>query len=53
VFAVGLAFVMFMLLFLSVRQSRISQEHQVLARELALLRHELEHRRSDGGGAGA
>jgi len=43
VFAAGLAFVMAMLLFLSVKMSRLGRENLLLARELALLRHELEH----------
>jgi hypothetical protein len=42
VFAFGLAFSLAMLLHLSVRLSRLGQENQTLARELALLRHELE-----------
>jgi hypothetical protein len=42
VFAFGLAFSLAMLLHLSVRLSRLGQENQMLARELALLRHELE-----------
>ena len=53
-FAAGLAFVMAMLLFLSVKMSRLSRESLLLARELALLRFELEkdHRLgSDGEGA--
>lgn len=39
VFAVGLAFAVAMLLYLSVKMSRLSREHDVLTRELALLRH--------------
>lgn len=46
VFAFGLAFSVAMLLHLSVRLSRLGQESQTLARELALLRHELEESRS-------
>jgi hypothetical protein len=42
VFAVGLAFAIAVLLFLSVRMSRLVQEHAMLARELALLRLERE-----------
>jgi len=42
VFAIGLAFTIVMLLYLSVKMSRLTQENQMLARELALLRHELE-----------
>jgi hypothetical protein len=49
VFAAGLAFVMAMLLYLSVRMSRLGRENQVLARELALLRFELEQARGSGG----
>jgi hypothetical protein len=53
-FAAGLAFVMAMLLFLSVKMSRLGRENLLLARELALLRHELENARSrDPGGEGA
>jgi hypothetical protein len=46
VFAFGLAFSLAMLLHLSVRLSRLGQENQTLARELALLRQELEESRS-------
>lgn len=42
VFAFGIGFATLMLLFLSVRMSRLAQENQTLARELALLRYELE-----------
>jgi len=42
VFAVGLGFALVMLLFLSVRLSRLGQAHEALTRELALLRNELE-----------
>ena len=42
VFAAGLAFVTLMLLYLSVKMSRLAYEHHVLTRELALLRHERE-----------
>ncbi len=42
VFAAGLGFALYMLLFLSVRMSRLAQEHLILTRELALLRHERE-----------
>jgi hypothetical protein len=45
VFAFGLAFSIAMLLHLSVRLSRLGQENQSLARELALLRHEFEESR--------
>jgi hypothetical protein len=53
-FAAGLAFVMAMLLFLSVKMSRLGRENLLLARELALLRFELEHvrgTRPEGEGA--
>ena len=43
VFAMGLAFAVAMLLHLSVKMSRLAHENQTLTRELALLRHELEH----------
>jgi hypothetical protein len=42
VFAFGIGFAILMLLFLSVRMSRLAQENQTLARELALMRFELE-----------
>jgi hypothetical protein len=45
VFAVGLAFTTAALLYLSVRMSRLSQEHQTVIRELALLRQRLEEGR--------
>jgi hypothetical protein len=38
VFALGLAFAVAMLLYLSVKMSRLSQENQLLAREIALFR---------------
>ena len=38
VFAVGLGFAIIGLLYLSIRLSRLSQEHMLLAREIALLR---------------
>ncbi len=44
VFALGLAFAVVMLLQLSVKMSRLTHENQVLARELALVRNELEQR---------
>ena len=43
VFASGLGFATAMLLHLSIKMSRLSQENQMLARELALLRSELEN----------
>jgi hypothetical protein len=45
VFAVGLAFSLAVLLHLSVRLSRLGTENRTMARELALLRHELEELR--------
>jgi hypothetical protein len=45
VFGIGLAFAILMLLYLSVKMSRLAQEHLALTRELALLRHELERSR--------
>jgi hypothetical protein len=53
VFAFGLAFSLAMLLHLSVRLSRLGQENQTLARELALLRRELEELRAGRDPAGA
>jgi len=47
VFAIGLAFTIAMLLYLSVKISRLTQENQILARELALLRHELERQSAE------
>lgn len=49
VFAFGLAFSLAMLLHLSVRLSRLGRENQELARELALLRRELEELRAERG----
>jgi hypothetical protein len=51
VFAVGLAFATVTLLYLSVKMSRLTHEHQVLTRELALMRHALEEARGPRGGA--
>jgi hypothetical protein len=57
VFFVGVVFGVGMLLYLSVRLSRMGQEQEVAVRELALLRHELEELRAGppaghrGGGA--
>jgi hypothetical protein len=48
VFAVGLGFAVVGLLVLSVRLSRLSQEHLVLAREVALLRLALDETRGAG-----
>lgn len=42
VFAAGLAFTTGVLIYLSVRLTRLGRENQTLARELALLRHDLE-----------
>ena len=55
VFALGLAFATVMLLYLSIKMSRLSHENQLLARELALLRDQLEHpaAASDPADAGA
>jgi hypothetical protein len=50
VFAAGLAFLTAMLLYVSVRLSRLGYENHALTRELALLRHELDRLR--GGGPG-
>ncbi len=47
VFAAGLAFVMAMLLYQSIRMSRLGQENHVLARELALLRFGLARARGE------
>ncbi len=52
VFAFGLAFAVAMLLYLSIKLSRLGWENHMLTREMALLRHELEalRDRQDGGG---
>jgi hypothetical protein len=50
VFAFGLAFAMVMLLYLSVKMSRLGQQNQALTQELALLRHELESPEGHPGG---
>ena len=42
VFALGLAFAVVMLLFQSIKLSRLGQENLILARELALLRERVE-----------
>ena len=52
VFAAGLAFLTAMLLYVSVRMSRLGFENHALTRELALLRHEVERLRAPGAGAG-
>jgi hypothetical protein len=49
VFAAGIGFAVVLLLYLSVRLSRLAQENVVLARELALLRRELEETQPGGG----
>ncbi len=49
VFAFGLVFATAMLLFLSVKLSRLTQEHQFLVRELALLRRQVEDQQAQGG----
>lgn len=48
VFLAGLAFAVTMLLYLSIRMSRLAADHEALTRELALMRRELEDRRSTG-----
>lgn len=57
VFFFGLVFATAMLLYLSVKLSRLSQEHAALVRELAFLRHELERLQgapeASGGGESA
>jgi hypothetical protein len=50
VFFFGLAFATAMLLYLSVKLSRLGQENQTLTRELALVRFELDRLRGDGAG---
>lgn len=51
VFFLGLAFATTMLLYLSVKLSRLGQENHALVRELALLRYELEELRGSRPGA--
>lgn len=57
VFFFGLVFAITMLLFLSVKLSRLTQEHAATVREIAFLREELERARGAvrgaGGGEGA
>jgi hypothetical protein len=48
VFAFGLGFVVVMLLYLSIRLSRLGFENHALTREVALLRHEVERLRPEG-----
>lgn len=45
VFAFGLGFAILMLLYLSIKLSRVGMENHALTRELALLRHEVEQLR--------
>ncbi len=52
VFAFGLAFALAMLLYLSVKLSRLGHENVLLTRELALLRHDLQRLRPAGEGPG-
>jgi hypothetical protein len=52
VFAFGLAFALAMLLFLSIRLSRLGHENLILTRELALLRHDFESLRGTAQGKG-
>lgn len=52
VFFFGLAFATAMLLYLSVKLSRLGQENHALTRELALLRFELDELRRGGGTGG-
>ena len=49
VFAFGLAFSLAMLLYLSIKLSRLGVENHALTRELALLRHELERHTAAAG----
>ena len=51
VFFFGLAFATAMLLYLSVKLSRLGQENHALTRELALVRYELEALRGDRPGS--
>jgi hypothetical protein len=50
VFFFGLGFATAMLLYLSVKLSRLGQEHLALTRELAFLRHEVERLRGNSPG---
>ncbi len=50
VFAFGLAFAVAMLLYLSIKLSRLGFENHALTRDLALLRHELDEIRARSGG---
>ena len=53
VFACGIGFALAMLLYLSVRLSRLGVEKDALVRELALLRHEFESERRAAAGRSA
>jgi hypothetical protein len=52
VFAFGLAFAIAMLLYLSLKLSRLGFENHALTRELALLRHDFEESRRERTGEG-
>ena len=52
VFAFGLAFAIAMLLYLSLKLSRLGFENHALTRELALLRHDFEELRRERAGEG-
>lgn len=52
VFAFGLAFAIAMLLYLSLKLSRLGFENHALTRELALLRHDFEESRRERAGEG-
>ena len=51
VFACGLAFALAMLLFLTVKMSRLGEQNHTLTQELALMRHELDRVRGAKEGA--
>ena len=51
VFAAGLTFALAMLLFLTVKMSRLGEQNHALTQELALMRHELERARNGKEGA--
>jgi hypothetical protein len=53
VFAFGLAFATAMLLYLSLKLSRLGFENHALTRELALLRHDFEELRRERAGEGS
>ena len=52
-YSFGLAFAVIMLLYQSIKLSRLGWENQALVRELALLRHEFEVSRGTAGEGGA